>query len=405
MSRELRSRNLIAINHEQLKKVIIRHYYKKKSLFIIGAIGIGKSQSVRAASIDIARELGLEFIETKQPNKYPNAFCLVDQRLAQKDAIDLLGCPEIFAILNINNEIESVPIKVLPTFLSIHKDEKISIIDYVTKWSTPSWLPTNPNSRGIIFLDEYNLAPPLVQHASYELINDRRLGDWIEPEGWIAIGAGNRGPEDGAPVFSLPDPLRDRFDWAELKIPSVDEWTEWALSRDPPIDSRIIAYLHTKRSALYSYDPNAKERVFATPRSWERASDLISDITNEADIELYLSTVVGTYIAGEFRDFLQLKRTLPPVEEFIKNPAKIRLPLKRDDLLYALCSNLAEYWSSQMEHKVLEAIVIIAERLTMEYTVFLLKLCKSLNEDKFKRIAKDIKIIEPLTEKIAQYLF
>jgi len=105
-----------------------------------------------------------------------------------------------------------------------------------------SWYPRS--GRGIVFIDEFNLAPPLVQYAMYELINDRCLGDYYLPSGWSVVGAGNRGTMDGAPIFDFPAPLNNRFMWYELKQPSIEAWTEWALNNN--VDYRIIAFLQTE---------------------------------------------------------------------------------------------------------------------------------------------------------------
>jgi hypothetical protein len=78
----------------------------------------------------------------------------------------------------------------------------------------------------------------------YELINDRCLGDYYLPSGWSVVGAGNRGTMDGAPIFDFPAPLNNRFMWYELKQPSIEAWTEWALNNN--VDYRIIAFLQTE---------------------------------------------------------------------------------------------------------------------------------------------------------------
>jgi MoxR-like ATPase len=44
----------------------------------------------------------------------------------------------------------------------------------------------------ILFLDEITSAPPTVSAAAYQLILDRRLGDYVVPEGWVIFAAGNR---------------------------------------------------------------------------------------------------------------------------------------------------------------------------------------------------------------------
>jgi MoxR-like ATPase len=53
-------------------------------------------------------------------------------------------------------------------------------------------------------------APPTVSAAAYQLILDRRLGDYVVPEGWVIFAAGNRQGDRGV-TYSMPAPLANRF--------------------------------------------------------------------------------------------------------------------------------------------------------------------------------------------------
>lgn len=96
-------------------------------VFIHGSPGIGKSYIVN----DIAKRNDLE---------------LVDVRLSQLDAVDLRGIPTIT-----NNQ---------------------------TVWMPPVFLPLDENSSGILFLDELNSASLSVQAAIYQLVLDRKIGEY-----------------------------------------------------------------------------------------------------------------------------------------------------------------------------------------------------------------------------------
>jgi len=387
------------INHEQLKKIIKRAYAMKKPLFIWGTIGIGKSWTTRDAAREIAEELQLGYVETKQPNKYPDKFCLVDFRLAQRDPSDLLGLPETYAVI-IDRDTKTrkeIPVKALNVFLQ--NNNNTEVLAYITKWNFPSWLPLS--GHGIIFLDELNLAPQLVQGSAYEMIYDRRLGDWICPDGWIVIGAGNRGIEDRVSVFEMGGALDNRFCHCQLRVPSVEEWTEWAIKNY--IDHRIIAYLNAKQSALFTFSSKSKEKAFATPRTWHYTSDMIRGIDNLEDIQLYASTTVGTYVAAEFINFLRLQDKIPPIIEYIKNPDKTPIP-ESNDLLYSLCASLAEYFRTHKDKKTLTSIVKVSKRLTTEFMVFLLKLCKTIHEEYFKDTMPELKEAKSVLYEIGKYL-
>jgi MoxR-like ATPase len=83
----------------------------------------------------------------------------------------------------------------------------------VVQWAVPAMLPdlhsvTVP--RGVLFLDEITSAPPAVSAAAYQLILDRRLGDYQIPGGWAIFAAGNRQGDRGV-TYAMPAPLANRF--------------------------------------------------------------------------------------------------------------------------------------------------------------------------------------------------
>jgi MoxR-like ATPase len=52
------------------------------------------------------------------------------------------------------------------------------------EWAIPAILPhaERHGARGILFLDEITSAPPAVSAAAYQLILDRRLGEYQVPD-------------------------------------------------------------------------------------------------------------------------------------------------------------------------------------------------------------------------------
>src|SRR5277367_6506481 len=100
-------------------------------LHIWGACGVGKSQIVAR----VASDLEWQFL---------------DIRAVQLDPVDLRGLPRISA------------------------DR--------AEWVPPSFLPTSGN--GILFLDELTAAPQMTQAGCYQLVLDRKLGEYHLPEGW-----------------------------------------------------------------------------------------------------------------------------------------------------------------------------------------------------------------------------
>ncbi|MFN3785937.1 MAG: AAA family ATPase, partial [Thiothrix sp.] len=69
----------------------------------------------------------------------------------------------------------------------------------LVEWAIPSMLPDEKRHGevGILFLDEITSAVPSVSAAAYQLILDRRLGDYRVPDGWAIFAAGNRQGDRG----------------------------------------------------------------------------------------------------------------------------------------------------------------------------------------------------------------
>jgi hypothetical protein len=349
------------VNHIEMEKLIEICYNKKIPLFVWGSVGIGKSDTVRLSAKNLAKKSGIEFSEDDIEN---GKFGFVDIRISQLDPSDLRGLP------------------------SFDKGK--------TKWMPPSWLPTNPTGKGILFFDELNLSAPSVQAACFQLILDRRLGDYKLPNGWFIVAAGNR-VEDNPRVFDMPSPLLNRFVHCELKIPSSEEWTDWALKNQ--VDTRIISFLNFKPSLLFKYDAKMKDKSFPTPRSWVFVSTLVSGETDEEIIYTLVSCGVGEGCAVEFGAFNKLQRKID-LDAILKNPESTT-KIKDIDLKYSLVSFIAEKYRS--DRKLLGKILNVCDYLDPEFAILMLRFTKSANPKWLDDILKEKKW-EDISKKYGKYL-
>jgi hypothetical protein len=350
------------INHKELTELIKIAYETKTPLFIWGTTGIGKSDSVKNASMEIAKKEGLEFSDTDTEN---GKFGFIDIRISQLEPSDLRGLP------------------------SIEKDR--------TKWLIPNWLPKNPNSKGILFFDEINLSPPSIQAVAYQLILDRRLGDYKLPDGWLIISAGNR-VEDKCNVFEMSNALCNRFIHTELMIPDKDIWTNWALQNN--IDNRIISFLQFKPSSLFNFDNKNKEKAFPTPRSWAFCSKLIQGRDNKTLINTLVSSAVGEATAIEFSAFLRLQNKID-LKELMKNPKEVT-KITEIDLKYVLLGTIAEYY--RKDKTLLNKSFELCEYLEPEFSILLLRFLKGINPSHFSKTIISDKNGKVLLNKYADIL-
>jgi MoxR-like ATPase len=138
----------------------------------------------------------------------------------------------------------------------------------------PKFLPTA--GKGILFLDELTSAPQMTQAGCYQLVLDRKLGEYVLPDGWVVIAAGNPASERGV-HFSMPRPLRNRFVHLELEA-DLNDWCKWAVGAG--VRPEIIAFLRFKPDLLHTADATSDANAWPTPRSWEMASNVLRGIAN-----------------------------------------------------------------------------------------------------------------------------
>jgi hypothetical protein len=181
------------------------------------------------------------------------------------------------------------------------------------EWSVPSTLPDalRHGPRGILFLDEINAAAPTVTAAAYQLILDRRLGDYAVPAGWAIFAAGNRQGDRGV-TYAMPAPLANRFTHYELE-PHLDDWVAWAHARG--IDSRVIAFLRFRPELLFDFDPARHPIAFPSPRTWEYAHRALEKYGDHAGLLAgALEACVGRAVGAELKAFIDHMTRLPDID-------------------------------------------------------------------------------------------
>jgi hypothetical protein len=289
--------------------------------FVWGPPGIGKSSIVA----QVAERLGVEFL---------------DLRLALLDPTDLKGIP----------------------FFDPESRQGV--------WAPPSFLPTDPESRGILFLDEINSAPPAVQASAYQLVLDRKLGEYELPEGWSIVAAGNRENDRGV-VYRMPPPLANRFVHLELEV-ELGEWKRWAYGAG--VSPELIGYLSFEPERLFAFDSTGGEKAFPTPRSWSFADRMLrSGLEPEALLEA-VAGAVGREAAVGLMSFLQVRERLPDLNRLLAGEME---EIDEDPrVLTLLVSALAQ--RAAADPGLLDRVLELSMELPGEFAVMLVREFQSL---------------------------
>lgn len=208
----------------------------------------------------------------------------------------------------------------------------------LVEWAVPAMLPdaARHGGRGILFLDEITSAPPSVSAAAYQLILDRRLGEYSVPEGWAIFAAGNRQGDRGV-TYAMPAPLANRFSHFEFAA-HLDDWAAWAYGAG--IDERLVGFLRFKPELLFDFDPARAEMAFPSPRSWEFAHRALQKFADRPDLLAgVLSACVGQAAGIECAAWIESLDRLPDLDAIVAGrPAEVPQEI---DLQYAVAAALA----------------------------------------------------------------
>jgi hypothetical protein len=280
---------------------------------------------------------------TVSPNKAKNALRIAMQK---KRPIFLWGPPGIGKSDVIAQITDSLPNShLIDIRLSLWEPTDIKGIPYfdsnISKmvWGAPSELPdeefASQYDNIVVFFDEMNSAAPALQAAAYQLILNRRVGQYKLPDNVIIVAAGNREADKGV-TYRMPAPLANRFVHLEMAV-SFDDWFEWAVNNS--IQPDVVGYLQFAKQDLYNFDPKSPSRSFATPRSWSFVSELIEDGLDENTTADLVAGAVGEGLAVKFMAHRKVAADMPNPSEVLVGKVK-ELKTKEVSAMYSLIVSL-----------------------------------------------------------------
>lgn len=288
----------------------------RRAPFFWGGPGIAKSTVIR----DLAREMNYK---------------LIDIRLSQMAPEDLRGIPAVFKdaydqayvewalpnmlpkrdIFQEQDSDGNVTRKILKTAslpkTALEVDESLTGTTSYGKPRSHYW------DGAVILFDELPNADPSVQAASYQLVLDGKLGDYIMPTNCVLMAAGNRETDKGN-TFPMPAPLANRFIHIYVNV-DADEFLKHTIEDN--WHPTVIGFLNANKEDIYKFDPKSPDKSFRTPRSWHMVSDACWE--NDRDrVENYIfnsiiAGAVGTGTQTKFTAFSKLVDKLPNVVDIL----------------------------------------------------------------------------------------
>jgi len=306
------------MNPQSAKRAIAHLSNRKVPVFLWGPPGIGKSSVVA----QIAKDKGI---------------ACIDLRLSLLDPTDLRGIP----------------------FFDSKNDSAI--------WAPPSFLPDGSTKEGILFLDELNTAAPMVQASAYQLILDRKIGEYTLPDGWSIVAAGNRESDRGV-VFRMASPLANRFVHLEMET-NVDDWRTWALNSK--INPSIIAFISYRPDALFAFSTQSDVKAFATPRTWEYVNEILESKPDEDLLLTMVGGAIGEELAASFLGFKAVESRLPNLDAILNGETN-EAPSDTSSL-HILCTALTMRMNENSRAKEINNLIAYSLNLPGEFAVMIIQ--------------------------------
>lgn len=290
--------NLPVVNIKEFKEIVKAQMIEgnKRPIFGLGKGGIGKTEAIKEMAIN---ELKIGYI---------------DIRLLMYNEVDLKGIPYP------NNE------------------------HTATVWLQNNILPIveRDGEQGILVLDEITSVARSVRTAAYQLLNERQLGEYRLPDGWMVVCLGN-GEEDGGDFQGTEGNFANRCSVYNV-VPDLEIWKEWAYSNS--INPLVIAFVSWMPSSIHTYNDEeaTTNLLFASPRSWKAVSDVLNsnpnvDFNNDKSSKITRLRILGnlgTTVGTQFITFIKLRSEEVDYNSILKTGDGPNLNNKAEQLFIAM---------------------------------------------------------------------
>lgn len=282
--------------------------------------------------------------------------------------------------------------KYLPAYCDVPNmdlgDTAMPVVDHethTTKYYPNARFRLTEGSPVAVMLDEFTKGAEPVKnmlHPMLEVANPR-LGDISLPEGCIVFMTGNLGTDGVGDAMKAH--TRNRITTLTIRKPSSDEWLAWAVNNN--INPVVMAWVQQFPHALasytdpsqvdnpYIYNPRKAQAAYVSPRSLERASNIV-DVREYVEVDTFIASLAGTIGEAAARDmeaYVAYQDQLPSWDNIVSHPDTAPVPDSP-----GACAVLVFGAVTKVEKADIDKVVKYISRMAAEWqAAFVINLMKS----------------------------
>jgi len=254
-------------------------------------------------------------------------------------------------------------------------------------------------ARGLLVLDEFGQADNDQKKAVATLIDERRLGKYHLPDGWMVLLTSNR-VQDRAGVDKPLTFVTNRKTTVEVAY-DAEQHVVWLAKQG--VHPKLRGFVSQNASSVQAAEVPDHDDPYSTARSYYRAccllqamgtviDDIGSDESMSHTARLARAMVIGTIgqsTALKLFGYLRHCEHMVSIDEIMKNPQTASVP-ERMDVQYAVIQMMADHAFKLHREKStqsLEPMLTYMERLPRNLQMACIRMIVKVN----KRIMMDAK--------------